>query len=49
MTVIKKNQTIAPFLGAKLNFIPGQDPMGMLNIGEANILYVIIRFKQRYR
>jgi len=34
MTVIKKNQTIAPFLGAKLNFIPGQDPMGMLNIGE---------------
>lgn len=34
MAVIKKNQTIAPFLGAKLNFIPGQDPMGMLNIGE---------------
>lgn len=34
MAVIKKNQTVAPFLGAKLNFIPGQDPMGMLNIGE---------------
>ena len=34
MPVIKKNQTIAPFLGAKMNFIPGQDPMGMLNIGE---------------
>ena len=34
MTVIKKNQLIAPFLGAKLSFIPGQDPMGMLNIGE---------------
>jgi hypothetical protein len=34
VAVIKKNQTIAPFLGAKLNFIPGQDPMGMLNIGE---------------
>jgi hypothetical protein len=34
MAVIKKNQLIAPFLGAKLSFIPGQDPMGMLNIGE---------------
>lgn len=34
MAVINKNQTIAPFLGAKLYFIPGQDPMGMLNIGE---------------
>ena len=34
MAVIKKNQLIAPFLGAKLTFIPGQDPMGMLNIGE---------------
>ena len=34
MAVIKKNQILAPFLGAKLNFIPGQDPMGMLNIGE---------------
>ena len=34
MAVIKKNELIAPFLGAKLSFIPGQDPMGMLNIGE---------------
>ena len=34
MAVIKKNEIIAPFLGAKLNFIAGQDPMGMLNIGE---------------
>ena len=34
MAVITKNQILAPFLGAKLSFIPGQDPMGMLNIGE---------------
>jgi hypothetical protein len=34
LAVINKNQIIAPFLGAKLTFIPGQDPMGMLNIGE---------------
>ena len=34
MAVIKKNEIIAPFLGAKLKFIPGQDPMGMLNVGE---------------
>ena len=32
--VIKKNQIIAPFLGARLSFIQGQDPMGMLNVGE---------------
>lgn len=32
--VIKKNQIVAPFLGARLSFIQGQDPMGMLNVGE---------------
>lgn len=34
MTVIKKNQILVPFLSTKLKYIPGQDPMGMLNIGE---------------
>ena len=34
MAVIVKNQILAPFLSTKLNYITGQDPMGMLNIGE---------------
>lgn len=34
MAVISKNQILAPFLSTKLNYITGQDPMGMLNIGE---------------
>ena len=34
MAVITKNQLLAPFLSTKLNYITGQDPMGMLNIGE---------------
>ena len=34
MAVLSKNQSLAPFLGSKLTFITGQDPMGMLNIGE---------------
>jgi hypothetical protein len=34
MAVIAKNQILVPFLSSKLNYITGQDPMGMLNIGE---------------
>lgn len=34
MAVIAKNQILAPFLSTKLKHITGQDPMGMLNIGE---------------
>lgn len=34
MAVISKNEIIAPFLSTKLTYITGQDPMGMLNIGE---------------
>lgn len=34
MAVIEKNQILAPFLSSKLSYITGQDPMGMLNIGE---------------
>lgn len=34
MAVLKKNEILAPFLSTKLSFITGQDPMGMLNIGE---------------
>ena len=34
MAVIAKNEILAPFLSARLNYITGQDPMGMLNIGE---------------
>lgn len=34
MAVIEKNQILAPFLSTKLSYITGQDPMGMLNIGD---------------
>ena len=34
MSVIRKNEVIVPFLSEPLKFIVGQDPMGMLNIGE---------------
>ena len=32
--VIIKNEIIVPFLGAKLDFIYGQDPMGLLSISQ---------------
>jgi len=35
MAVIQKNEVLIPFLGSRLAFITGLDPMGSTNIGEA--------------
>ena len=34
MALINKNEILIPFFGSPLAFIPGQDPMGMLNVAD---------------
>src|SRR5659263_10069 len=34
LTTFEKEKVLAPFLGSPLNFVPGQDPLGLLNVGE---------------
>jgi len=39
--VIKKNEMLVPFMGSKLSFITGQDPVGLLNISQQTFAMLI--------
>lgn len=41
ITEFEKEKIFAPFMGSPLNFIPGQDPLGLLNLGE-NIFNILL-------
>jgi len=40
-TVIKNNENIVPFMGERLNFIKGQDPLGLQNSSEATFTMLL--------
>jgi hypothetical protein len=41
VTEFEKEKVFAPFMGSPLDFIPGQDPLGLLNLGE-NIFNILL-------